>query len=155
MSATNAPLETGDAQAEKQTGQAETSATNVPPETGDVQAKNQTGQEESSATNAPLETGDVQTGKQTGQEETPIATGEKEDAQKDKPTDQAATCGSSDQITAVEDKENTIEQSPCLPAVGSEVTHKGSLILDATVCPQDIAFPTDLDLLSSALMSLK
>lgn len=29
-------------------------------------------------------------------------------------------------------------------------THKGSLITDATACPQDIAFPTDLDLLNDA-----
>jgi len=31
-----------------------------------------------------------------------------------------------------------------------EITHKGSLITDATACPQDIAFPTDLDLLNDA-----
>lgn len=29
-------------------------------------------------------------------------------------------------------------------------THKGSLIIDATACPQDIAFPTDLNLLNDA-----
>ena len=29
-----------------------------------------------------------------------------------------------------------------------EEIHKGRLLLDATVCPQDIAYPTDLDLLS-------
>jgi transposase, IS5 family len=28
--------------------------------------------------------------------------------------------------------------------------HKGSLILDATACPQDIAYPTDLDLLNDS-----
>ena len=28
--------------------------------------------------------------------------------------------------------------------------HKGSILFDATVCPQDIAYPTDLDLLSEA-----
>jgi hypothetical protein len=28
--------------------------------------------------------------------------------------------------------------------------HKGRLLIDATVCPQDIAYPTDLDLLSDA-----
>jgi hypothetical protein len=32
----------------------------------------------------------------------------------------------------------------------SEVEHKGRMLLDATVCPQDIAYPTDLDLLSEA-----
>ena len=31
-----------------------------------------------------------------------------------------------------------------------EITHKGSLITDATACPQDIAFPTDLNLLNDA-----
>lgn len=29
-------------------------------------------------------------------------------------------------------------------------THKGSLIVDATACPQDIAYPTDLDLLNES-----
>lgn len=31
-----------------------------------------------------------------------------------------------------------------------EITHKGSLITDATACPQDIAYPTDIDLLNDA-----
>jgi hypothetical protein len=30
------------------------------------------------------------------------------------------------------------------------VTHKGKLIIDATACPQDIAYPTDLNLLNDA-----
>lgn len=30
------------------------------------------------------------------------------------------------------------------------ITHKGSLITDATACPQDIAFPTDIDLLNDS-----
>lgn len=30
------------------------------------------------------------------------------------------------------------------------ITHKGSLIIDATACPQDIAFPTDLNLLNDS-----
>ena len=29
-------------------------------------------------------------------------------------------------------------------------SHRGSLILDATACPQDIAYPTDLDLLNDS-----
>ena len=33
-----------------------------------------------------------------------------------------------------------------------EVTHKGKLIMDATACPQDIAYPTDLNLLNDARM---
>ena len=32
----------------------------------------------------------------------------------------------------------------------TEITHKGKVIMDATACPQDIAFPTDLDLLNDA-----
>ncbi len=31
-----------------------------------------------------------------------------------------------------------------------DITHKGSLITDATACPQDIAYPTDIDLLNDA-----
>lgn len=31
-----------------------------------------------------------------------------------------------------------------------KITHKGKLISDATACPQDIAYPTDLDLLNDA-----
>lgn len=31
-----------------------------------------------------------------------------------------------------------------------EVTHKGKVILDATACPQDISYPTDLNLLNDA-----
>jgi len=108
---------------------------------------------EVSATNVALETGNDHTEKQAGQAEPSIAAEEKEDVQKDKPSGQEATCGSSDKNTAVEVNGNETGQtgqSPCLPAVKSEVTNKGILILDATVCPQDIAFPTDLDLLSSA-----
>ena len=30
------------------------------------------------------------------------------------------------------------------------ITHKGNLIIDATACPQDIAYPTDLNLLNDA-----
>jgi hypothetical protein len=36
------------------------------------------------------------------------------------------------------------------PSNPQEITHKGSLITDATACPQDIAFPTDIDLLNDA-----
>ena len=34
----------------------------------------------------------------------------------------------------------------------SAITHKGKLITDATACPQDIAYPTDLNLLNDARM---
>jgi hypothetical protein len=33
---------------------------------------------------------------------------------------------------------------------GNNASHKGKIIFDATCCPQDIAYPTDLDLLSDA-----
>src|SRR5205085_762703 len=32
----------------------------------------------------------------------------------------------------------------------TEPAHKGSLLMDATACPQDIAYPTDLNLLNDA-----
>ena len=32
----------------------------------------------------------------------------------------------------------------------TEIVHKGSLLMDATACPQDIAYPTDLNLLNDA-----
>lgn len=35
-------------------------------------------------------------------------------------------------------------------ATVSPVTHRGKMIIDATVCPQDIAYPTDLNLLNDA-----
>ncbi len=40
-----------------------------------------------------------------------------------------------------DDNDNLSENAP---------THKGSLIVDATACPQDIAYPTDLGLLNDA-----
>jgi IS5 family transposase len=50
---------------------------------------------------------------------------------------------------------NQREEPPCGTASGepfeaSSVTHKGKLIADATACPQDIAYPTDLNLLNDA-----
>ena len=44
-------------------------------------------------------------------------------------------------------------QTPEIPGeikVQEEVSHKGRIIFDATACPQDIAYPTDLNLLSDA-----
>ena len=35
-------------------------------------------------------------------------------------------------------------------AIENTITHKGKLITDATACPQDIAYPTDLNLLNDA-----
>jgi len=40
--------------------------------------------------------------------------------------------------------------TPKEPFGALTVTHKGKLIADATVCPQDIAYPTDLNLLNDA-----
>ena len=42
------------------------------------------------------------------------------------------------------DSDNTIDGNP------PEIQNKGRIIFDATACPQDIAYPTDLDLLSDA-----
>jgi DNA replication initiation complex subunit (GINS family) len=42
------------------------------------------------------------------------------------------------------------KDSPCQLAGKSAEIHKGRLLIDATVCPQNIAYPTDLDLLSAA-----
>lgn len=36
------------------------------------------------------------------------------------------------------------------PSSDAKVTHRGKLIADATACPQDIAYPTDLNLLNDA-----
>jgi hypothetical protein len=46
------------------------------------------------------------------------------------------------QEVSVEQKTENQEEEP--------ITHKGKLISDATACPQDIAYPTDLNLLSDA-----
>jgi len=40
----------------------------------------------------------------------------------------------------------SLEEKAC----SATVTHKGKLITDATACPQDIAYPTDLNLLNDA-----
>jgi hypothetical protein len=40
------------------------------------------------------------------------------------------------------------ENLPCDPGNPDQVDHKGTVIMDATACPQDIAYPTDLNLLS-------
>jgi hypothetical protein len=44
--------------------------------------------------------------------------------------------------------ENNLEDK--VVDVESAITHKGKLITDATACPQDIAYPTDLNLLNDA-----
>jgi hypothetical protein len=49
-----------------------------------------------------------------------------------------------------ESKDVTCNHSPCQSTDNPAEIHKGRLLIDATVCPQDIAYPTDLDLLSDA-----
>ncbi len=51
-----------------------------------------------------------------------------------------------------EQKTKTTVSSPEDPSEnkGPEEDNKGRIILDATACPQDIAYPTDLDLLSDS-----
>jgi hypothetical protein len=41
------------------------------------------------------------------------------------------------------------------PADPTEIEHKGRVIFDATACPQDIAYPTDLNLLNDAREKLE
>jgi hypothetical protein len=49
-------------------------------------------------------------------------------------------------ITSVGDREDS-----CIPPTGDQAQgHKGRVLFDATACPQDIAYPTDLGLLSEA-----
>ncbi|HQS52211.1 MAG TPA: IS5 family transposase [Daejeonella sp.] len=47
-----------------------------------------------------------------------------------------------EEITTVAISENEVEEN------GEPLTHKGRIILDATACPQDIAYPTDLKILN-------
>lgn len=51
--------------------------------------------------------------------------------------------------SASEENDNEPIDSDNFPGQ-SEVQNKGKIIFDATACPQDIAYPTDLDLLSDA-----
>lgn len=48
-----------------------------------------------------------------------------------------------DEAAQLEEKDSSEDKDP-------EPDNKGRLIIDATACPQDIAYPTDLDLLSGA-----
>lgn len=48
------------------------------------------------------------------------------------------------QITKDEEKDTANDDE------NGRTTHKGSLIVDATACPQDIAYPTDLNILNDA-----
>jgi IS5 family transposase len=47
-----------------------------------------------------------------------------------------------------EDNESSMEAGEKSIQSLTEVTHKGRLLIDATACPQDIAYPTDLNLLN-------
>ena len=59
--------------------------------------------------------------------------------------------GDGDGVTTSKEKEEEVV-STCdereVPTAEEAVTNKGRLLMDATACPQDIAYPTDLDLLS-------
>lgn len=53
--------------------------------------------------------------------------------------------------SATENTSSTVEYSQEKePEPAELITHKGKLLIDATACPQDIAYPTDLNLLSDA-----
>jgi len=58
-----------------------------------------------------------------------------------------ASLSSQSSVSEKNDKESTDPDNFPGP---SEVQNKGRIIFDATACPQDIAYPTDLDLLSDA-----
>jgi hypothetical protein len=66
-------------------------------------------------------------------------------AKKSSPEDTDPPSSSSTEATSSTD-EGSREKNP-EPAA---LTHKGKLLMDATACPQDIAYPTDLNLLSDA-----
>jgi hypothetical protein len=76
-------------------------------------------------------------------------TDEKKDTHAGKSGKEEASSASSENKPA-ESIEVTGCNSPCQPSVNPAEIHKGRLLIDATVCPQDIAYPTDLDLLSDA-----
>lgn len=54
------------------------------------------------------------------------------------------------EVTNNQDSNKLSERGNFLEEEEKEVTHKGRVLFDATACPQDIAYPTDLDLLSKA-----
>lgn len=43
-----------------------------------------------------------------------------------------------------------VDNKEDIESINIEITHKGKAILDATACPQNIAYPTDIDVLNSA-----
>ena len=56
--------------------------------------------------------------------------------------------------TDTKEDNNQIDENP-KPNESQISENKGRLIVDATACPQDIAYPTDLDLLSGARVKLE
>jgi IS5 family transposase len=57
---------------------------------------------------------------------------------------------SNDLPNAGGDLQTEVSSLPEVQDLESSPTHKGRLITDATACPQDIAYPTDLNLLNDA-----
>jgi hypothetical protein len=64
------------------------------------------------------------------------------------PTPEAEYTDDSDNTTGTSATEDSPQQKIVVPE--NEVPNKGTLITDATACPQDIAYPTDLNLLNDA-----
>jgi transposase, IS5 family len=62
------------------------------------------------------------------------------------PPDDVTSSGTGEQAATL----STQIQTMHLPGTSSDPPHKGKLIMDATVAPQHITFPTDLKLLSAA-----
>jgi transposase, IS5 family len=58
--------------------------------------------------------------------------------------------GASDNESNITDVDNTNQTETSETDANETPIHKGKLITDATACPQDIAYPTDLNLLSDA-----
>ena len=72
-----------------------------------------------------------------------------EDQSKDK-KDASGTVIETSEDVSVDTKSTDNDRDGDFVTLSSEEEHKGRLLLDATACPQDIAYPTDLDLLSEA-----
>lgn len=84
-----------------------------------------------------------------------IETNGKDDEKRDDPSDTTTSNTPNDSIESLEDEELPAKEKIIVDVekdnpVAKSVELRGSLIMDATVCPQEIAYPTDLDLLNDA-----